>query len=643
MLQRNGLKKVEKIILKEKRWLEKEDLKLKKLKEDLFKLNKLLSHFKKEHSSLKQKIILKLILQGQKIRLKNRQLRIFRFERSMRHFRLKLDKRLHLLVKRLLTLVRAGKNMEEVSLIHDKLENFQREISRQEEYFLRIVAFPNGIIAKELAQKELDWTKINQLIEHAHSSLHELLFILEELDTFEKKEIKPLLFKNNIFFTEKKKPLLNKSLNKNSKIPFHYQIFFEAEDHYKNLIKDIKQSQKCIYLEYYIFEPDNIGREITSALIEKAKEFRKKNDILKNERKQPQHEIIFIIDGLGSPQDKSKIKELSILINQMKDAGIIIYRFNPLLDPLMKYSFLSVIKHPLVSFFGRDHRKLAIIDRNIAHFGGMNIADSYHHIRDTQMRIKGELVLSLVASFFTTLAICRKYEYRTLKKFSELRRERKKEYLHTKNESTITYPEFLYNSLGYKVISNIPASFHHPIRDEYIKFIKYARHNINLISPYFIPGWRFVNELVNAARKGVKVSIILTKQSDHDIVDSSARIFYRKLLEAGVKIYLYQRKNYKMIHAKTMTVDNTYSTIGSSNIDYVSLSLNYELNLFFSYPPIASTLNEQFKEDLKYCKEVTLTEFMKQDKEKPLLEKWKELLGYGILGPLLRPGIRKYY
>jgi phosphatidylserine/phosphatidylglycerophosphate/cardiolipin synthase-like enzyme len=75
----------------------------------------------------------------------------------------------------------------------------------------------------------------------------------------------------------------------------------------------------------------------------------------------------------------------------------------------------------------------------------------------------------------------------------------------------------------------------------------------------------------------------------------------------------------------------------------VSLSLNYELNLFFSYPPIASTLNEQFKEDLKYCKEVTLTEFMKQDKEKPLLEKWKELLGYGILGPLLRPGIRKYY
>ncbi len=640
MLPQRSLKKVEKIILKEKRWLEKEDLKLGKLKQDLLRLNHILNRFKKESSTLKQKILLKIILQGQKIKLKRGQWRIFRFERSIRHFRIKLDKRLHGIIKKLLFLVHSGKNMEEISLIHNRLEEYQQEISRQEEYFLKIVAFPKGLIAKELEQKELQWTKINQLIEEAHSTLDQLLNLLEKLELFEEKEVKPLLLKNSFKFFRKNKSLLPPT----HKIPFQHHIFFEAKEHYESLIEDILKAKKSIYMEFYIFEPDEIGKQIVEALIKKSKEFLKKYNqtASKFEKRTTQNEIILIIDGLGSPQDKSKTKELSLLINQMKNAGIKVYKFNPLLDPLLKYSIFSVLRHPLVSFFGRDHRKLVIIDKEIAYFGGMNISKRHYQIRDTQIRVKGAPVSGLMASFFTTLAICRKYEYRTLKKFSEIRREKKKEYLYAKEESNITYSEPIFNALGYKIISNIPASFHHPIRDEYIKQMRMARKKINLISPYFVPGWRFINELVNAAKKGIKVSIILTKESDHSIVDSSARIFYRKLLESGVKIYLYHRKNYQMIHAKTMTVDETYSTIGSSNIDYVSLSLNYELNVFFAYPTIAKELDQQFNQDLKYCTEVVLEEFMRQDKEKPLIEKLKELLGYGILGQLIRPKVRKY-
>jgi cardiolipin synthase len=194
---------------------------------------------------------------------------------------------------------------------------------------------------------------------------------------------------------------------------------------------------------------------------------------------------------------------------------------------------------------------------------------------------------------------------------------------------------------GFKVIGNAPSFHHHEIRDEYIKLVRAASKSIYITNPYFIPGWKFIRELTNAAERGIDVKIILPKRSDHPLVDSAARTYFRKLLTSGVKIYLYNKRGVEMLHGKTMTIDGTYSTIGSSNLDYVSLSLNHEVNLFLADPGVAKDLDIQFSLDLKYCEEI-ISSSPNGPRESSAFSRIKQIIGYRLLGPLLRPPQPKY-
>jgi len=400
------------------------------------------------------------------------------------------------------------------------------------------------------------------------------------------------------------------------------------------MLNDIKHAKKSIYFESYIIDPDEIGMEFARCLCEKAKEL--------NVRKDKAHlsPIICIFDGLGSPHIKSTYPQFEKMVAMLEESGVDVHIFNPPKHAFLKYGLLNVIRHPLISFFGRNHRKLLIVDNNCAYLGGMNISNMYYIQRDTHMRLTGMPVPFCTKSFFHSLSITKNYELHALSLFSRERTRKITEFILSEHidKSIRFYPKY---RSGFKILSNIPSIFHHSIRDEYLKCIKGAHQSINIINPYFVPGVRFIHELSKAAKRGVQVKLLLS-DTDHPSVDAASHAQYKHLLKSGVRIFKYKKQGTTMVHAKTMTVDGVYSTVGSANLDYISLSLNYELNFFCANREISGLLNTQFEKDLKYTTEVTLSKEVEVAKAKGFFERTKERIAYYVLGRFLSPPMSKY-
>jgi cardiolipin synthase len=122
-------------------------------------------------------------------------------------------------------------------------------------------------------------------------------------------------------------------------------------------------------------------------------------------------------------------------------------------------------------------------------------------------------------------------------------------------------------------------------------------------TPYFVPDHRTQNGLVQAARRGADVRLLLPGKGDVPITRWAARAAYRKLLSAGIRLFEYQPR---VLHAKTAVVDGAVATLGTANLDYRSLFVNYELNLFSANRALCAALEEQFLVDLTEAMEVTV-------------------------------------
>jgi len=137
-----------------------------------------------------------------------------------------------------------------------------------------------------------------------------------------------------------------------------------------------------------------------------------------------------------------------------------------------------------------------------------------------------------------------------------------------------------------------------PIRSMYLEAINRARRNIWMTHAYFIPDQDFVDALVAAARRGVDVKILLPRTSNHVVADWISRGYFGQLLESGVQIHRFEGA---MVHAKTATIDGKWSTVGTANIDRLSMSGNYEINVEFIDSGMASVMEDIFRTDLEQC------------------------------------------
>ncbi|WP_374999591.1 phosphatidylserine/phosphatidylglycerophosphate/cardiolipin synthase family protein [Aeromicrobium sp. CTD01-1L150] len=236
--------------------------------------------------------------------------------------------------------------------------------------------------------------------------------------------------------------------------------------------------------------------------------------------------------------------------------------------------------------WGRDHRKILVVDDEVGFVGGYNIGALYEASwRDTHVRLRGDAVWDLANAFIDFWNIHRAHDKMP-------------------SAGSPTWQPFV------RAHRNVPRQLVFPIRGMYLEAIDRASRHIRMTAAYFIPDHDILAALQDARGRGVEVDIIVPKVSNHVLADWLSRGFYGDLLRAGVRLHQYENA---MVHAKTATIDGSWSTVGTANIDRLSLSGNYEINLEVIDERLARDLEEAFETDLGNCTELTLHEWQQRD------------------------------
>ncbi|MDN3492295.1 cardiolipin synthase [Winogradskyella bathintestinalis] len=433
-------------------------------------------------------------------------------------------------------------------------------------YIIGLLALPFlGILFYYLFGQEYRKTKIFSRKHVLNQSIVKTIQEQLELDTKTINEVDDLL-------DEKSKliPLLYNSEKSKLTVNNDVKLIKNGDDKFKMLFKDIKEAKHHIHLEYFIINDDKIGTELLNLLCEKAKEGL---------------EIRIVIDDVGS-SISSKMKR------QLKNCGIEMNSFMPVLFT----KFTGQMNY-------RDHRKIVIIDGIIGYTGGVNVSDDYvnannkRYWRDTHVRIIGEAVKSLQILFFTT------WDFVNEKK-TDL--------------SDIYFPEHnCEENIPLQIAASGPDTDWSNIMESIFVAITNADDHVYITTPYFIPNSEIVTALQVIARSNIKVKIIVPQTGDSWIAQYATNSYLGLLLEAGVEVYCYTKG---FIHAKTMVVDGVFSTVGTTNMDYRSFNINFEVNALIYNKEISSQLTEFFNADLKDCEQIDLKSWENRSKRIKLIE-----------------------
>lgn len=339
------------------------------------------------------------------------------------------------------------------------------------------------------------------------------------------------------------------------------KILINGEDKFPEVIKALKAARNHIHIEYYIYEDDQIGREIEQVLIEKARE-----GVV----------VRFIYDDFGS---RSIRKEL---VPRLKAGGVIAFPFYEIL-------FLKLANR--MNY--RNHRKIIVVDGVTAFIGGINISDRYINKgtdnqatfwRDTHLRIDGPGVYYLQYLFLCDWNFCAKDQLHPNRHFFP---------------PADTQP--IMGTKAVQIAASGPDSDMPTILFSMLQAIYLANDEILITTPYFIPGESLMDALMVSAMGGISVKLLVPGVSDSKIVNAAARSYYADLMEAGVEVYLYQKG---FIHAKTMVIDRMISIVGTANMDYRSFDLNFEVNAIVYDESISQSLALIFDEDIKGAEKI---------------------------------------
>lgn len=317
-------------------------------------------------------------------------------------------------------------------------------------------------------------------------------------------------------------------------------------EYFPALQQAIDAAQFEIHLQTYIYEVDIVGRTIADALQRAAA--RGVN-------------VCLLLDGYGSkdiPRD---------FITALQIAGIEVLFYRPNISPwTLKRRRLR-----------RLHRKVAVIDGHIAFVGGINIVDDMNAPEHTPprvdyaVRVEGPLLSAIRAS---VRRLWRRTAWTQLKRVDTSRFKGR-------------LPSIAAGTMwaAYVVRDNI---WHRrDIENAYLEAIDSAQHEIVIANSYFLPGLRFRRALRGAARRGVRVVLLLQARVEYWLLDYATHALYGQLLEAGIEIYEYRKS---FMHSKVAVIDNCWATVGSSNIDPFSLLLAREANMVVSDTAFAKAL-----------------------------------------------------
>ena len=229
----------------------------------------------------------------------------------------------------------------------------------------------------------------------------------------------------------------------------------------------------------------------------------------------------------------------------------------------------------------------------------LNIGSAYEtEWRDTHVRVTGPAVWDLKRAFA---------DFWNLNRRRRLRASERPLLL----ETASTWEPLI------RVQRNVPRLWVFPIRGMYLEAINRSSRNIWLTQAYFLPDQDFVDALKDASRRGVDVRLLLPLKSNHIVADWISRGYFSQLLDAGVRVLRFRDA---MVHAKTATVDGTWCTVGTANIDRLSLQGNYEINLEAIDQEFAKQLEDIFLVDQSNCLELTSGEWEARDLHRKFTE-----------------------
>ncbi len=356
------------------------------------------------------------------------------------------------------------------------------------------------------------------------------------------------------------------------------KILTNGEETFHHILEQLKKARHHIHLEYYIVRHDHIGQEIKNILIEKAHLGVK---------------IRFLYDAVGSWQlSKSYITDL-------KNAGIEMVTFGPVKLPFLNNKF---------NF--RNHRKMIIIDGTTGFVGGLNIGDEYlgrnkniGFWRDTHLMLRGEAVRTLQLIFLQDWYYMTNHSFLTA------------EYLSPQNDDE--------NHGGVQLIAGGPDNEWSVIKNIFFSMIASAEKSVWIASPYFIPDEDIFSAIKVAALSGIDVRLLVPNKPDKRIVFHASRSYFPELLEAGVKVYEYQRG---FMHSKIVIVDHELASIGTSNMDMRSFHLNFEVNAFLFRTKSTQKLVAEYLNDLEYTIQLDKTTFHERHLGLKVLESTARLL-----------------
>jgi cardiolipin synthase len=324
------------------------------------------------------------------------------------------------------------------------------------------------------------------------------------------------------------------------------------------MLAAIRSSRDRIHLETYILRGDDTGRRFLSELARRARDG---------------VDVRLLYDSIGSLGLEPAI--LADLI----EAGGEVLAFNPI--------------GRLVPGFAprrRDHRKILVVDGNVAFTGGLNIGDEYaagrtgpvsREWRDAHVRVVGPAVRDLEAVFLESWfrADGPGLPWDTL----------------------LGAEPAAAGDVRCAVLSDGPAYRHRLMRDLLVSALESARKDVLLESPYFAPGRRVLDALSSASQRGVAVELLLAGRTDHPILQRAARAILPRLLSTGVHVHEYQLS---MLHSKLAVFDGEWATIGTSNLDRQSLERNFEVNLIIEGGDIPHQLRKRFRQELAAARRV---------------------------------------
>jgi cardiolipin synthase A/B len=366
-----------------------------------------------------------------------------------------------------------------------------------------------------------------------------------------------------------------------------------GEAYFPALEAAFDQAQHDIYLQTYIYEQDATGGRIADAL---------KRAVLRGVN------AYLLIDGYGS-------KDLPpSLLDRLRADGVKVLIFRPKISP---WTFRR-------ERLRRMHRKIAVVDREIAFVGGINIINDSEETGDIPPRFDYAVAVQGPLVDVIRLSAQRMWSMTAWSYF------RKGTVLDKALPASATAGGHMSAALL------VRDNFHHrrDIEKAYMRAIEGAKSEIILAHAYFLPGFDFRHALVNAARRGVRVVLLLQGRVEYYLQYYASRALYGNFLDAGIEIYEYRKS---FLHAKVAVIDGHWATVGSSNIDPFSLLLSREANVAIDDEEFGATMTHSLKRA------------METDGLRILRDKWKEQparlrfmswLSYGFLR--LMTGISGY-